>query len=137
MDELDPIFVRVPNSSKGKGLEAGFMQWGQLLLVKIDLAERANILSNGSPKGKMKAGHGMATFFLVALQEAPKSCEELIVENIAKYGQPESQALIIEQYNWYRTDFLAHAEEKKVTFIEGMKDEIIRDRQTGRELEAL
>nr|CCA27537.1 AlNc14C569G12173 [Albugo laibachii Nc14] len=52
--DLDPHFVKVPTSTEGKisiepfdgseiykGLGAGFVQWGQLLLVKIDFAERA------------------------------------------------------------------------------------------------
>ena len=51
--ELDPNYVKVPSLGEGKisiesfdgsevykGLGAGFVQWGQLLLVKIDLAER-------------------------------------------------------------------------------------------------
>lgn len=50
--ELNPNYVKNPNASEGKiridpsdkpevykGLGAGFVQWGQLLLVKIDLAE--------------------------------------------------------------------------------------------------
>ncbi|CAI5716170.1 unnamed protein product [Peronospora destructor] len=52
--ESDPNYVKAPNSSEVKisiepfdrsevykGLGARFVQWGQLLLVKIDLAERA------------------------------------------------------------------------------------------------
>ncbi|CAI5716179.1 unnamed protein product [Peronospora destructor] len=71
--------------------------------------------------------------YLVALQEATNSGEGLILENIVKYAQSESQALIIGQYNRYRTDYLTPAEDI-VSFIQGLEDETVRDRHTGRAL---
>nr|CCA28336.1 Mitochondrial Carrier (MC) Family putative [Albugo laibachii Nc14] len=72
-------------------------------------------------KGRSWSDH---LLYLVALQEATKSGEELIMENIVKYAQPESQALIISQYNRFRTGYLAHAEEI-VSFIQELEDETV------------
>nr|CCA19525.1 GK15001 putative [Albugo laibachii Nc14] len=199
--DLDPHFVKVPTSTKGKisiepldgseiykGLGAGFVQWGQLLLVKIDLAERAcgfrwpeeykvsrfgeflrgkaaryfnqrvhswwrmtptlgfvmekmvdsyrivfykqqtiKLFAERKEKGQSCNDH---LLYLVALQEATNSGEELIMENIVKYAQPESQALIINQYHRFRTDYLAHAEEI-VSFIQGLEDETVGYKKNG------
>ncbi|CAI5719630.1 unnamed protein product [Peronospora farinosa] len=170
--ELDPNYVKVPNSSEGKisiepfygsevykGLGAGFIQWGQLFLVKIDLAERAcgfrwpeeykvsrfgDFLLGKAARyfnqrvqswWKMSPSLGFVMNKMVDAYriEATNSGEELNLDNIVKYAQPESQALIIGQYSRYHTDYLTHAEEI-VSFIQGLEDETVRDRHTGREL---
>lgn len=50
--------------------------------------------------------------YLVVLREAKNAREEISLENIAKFAQPESLALIVEHTNGIaRTDYLTHAEE--------------------------
>lgn len=71
--------------------------------------------------------------YLKALSEATKGGDELILENIVKHAAPESKALIMGQYDPRRMDHLAHAEEI-VMFIQGIKDETVDDRSTGREI---
>ncbi|CAH0487693.1 unnamed protein product [Peronospora farinosa] len=131
--ELDPNYVKVPNSSEGKisiepfygSEEYKVSRFGDFLLGKA--ARYFNQRVQSWPVMERPL------LYLVALQEATNSGEELNLDNIVKYAQPESQALIIGQYSRYHTDYLTHAEEI-VSFIQGLEDETVRDRHTGREL---